>query len=351
MSSSKLKFRNLLIVAILLMPYIFYTAFIIRANQGPVDYETFMTIGHRLLDGKQVYSENSYYPMPFVMIFAFFSSLPRPASMALWLLLPVIIALAIAGWRPYPLVFAPVFSHFTGGQTSVFGLLGLWGYRRNIAPDNIAGGIWLGLTLLKPQLGLVPLAYAIWQWISFFRSQRRVPRQAWAWGVTMLILYLPGFFLVPDWVQQWLQYPRPLFERAMSGFIPRTLLILGLNPQAIPYWLIWGLLGALLLLAVWLVCRRRLPFDALILWSFITSPLVHDYDLIQTVPFLDTPLLQWAAVILSLPGWVVILTAYRNDSAWYAFTIIAVGLLGIWLYQKTKSSKKNPMAEPALGGQ
>jgi hypothetical protein len=349
MATNKLTFRNLLAAAILLVPYILYVAFIIRANQGPVDYETFMEIGHRLLAGKEVYGENSYYPLPFVMIFACFSWLPRPLSMALWFLLPVLLALAIAGWRPYPLLFAPVFSHFVGGQTSVFGLLGLWGYRRQIAPENISGGIWLGLTLLKPQLGLVPLAFAISQWVSYFRSRRRIPRQAWAWGITMLILYLPSFFLMPDWLHRWLQSPRPLFERAMSGFIPRTLLILGANPRGVSYWLIGGALGALLLSAIWLLNRRRLPFDAVILWSFVTSPLVHDYDLIQIVPLLDTPLLQWAAVILSLPGWWVILTAYGSDSAWYAFTIIALGLLGIWHFQRCQSQKREPIPEPDSG--
>jgi len=69
--------------------------------------------------------------------------------------------------------------------------------------------------------------------------------------------------------------------------------------------------------------------------------------LIQIIPVLDRPRLQWAAVLLSIPGWVVILTAYANDSAWYAFTIIALGLLGILLYQQNKLKEKTSIAEPA----
>jgi hypothetical protein len=71
-----------------------------------------------------------------------------------------------------------------------------------------------------------------------------------------------------------------------------------------------------------------------VLWSFVVSPLVHDYDLIQLLPLLETPVLQWVAVLLSIPGLVVILTAYGNDAAWYAFTVIAPGLL--WAFLKRK---------------
>lgn len=50
-------------VILLLIPYLLYVGFIIQLNQGPVDYETFVDIGHRLLDGNEIYSENSYYPI------------------------------------------------------------------------------------------------------------------------------------------------------------------------------------------------------------------------------------------------------------------------------------------------
>jgi len=76
-------------LALLLIPYLGYAAFAITANRGPVDYETFMDIGHRFRTGGDPYGDNSYYPMPFAMVFALFDWLPRPASLALWLLLPV----------------------------------------------------------------------------------------------------------------------------------------------------------------------------------------------------------------------------------------------------------------------
>lgn len=347
MASFKPKVLTVVVLALLFVPYILYVAFIVSANRGPVDYETFMAIGRRLLDGAEVYGENSYYPLPFVMIFAFFSWLPRPISMALWCLGPVLVAFAVSRGRPYPLLFAPVFGHFVGGQTAVFGLLGLWGYSQNRETENAWGGVWLSLTLLKPQLGLIPLAFAAWQWLLSFRTSRQIPRQTWAWAIAMLVLYLPSFILKPDWPIQWLRYPRPLFERAMSGFIPRTLLVLGLESNDGIYWLLWGGLSLLLLLAIWLYSRQQLGLAALILWGFVSSPLVHDYDLIQILPVLETPRLQWAAVLLSIPGWVVILTAYANDSAWYAFTIIALGLLGILLYQQNALREKTRVSQAA----
>jgi hypothetical protein len=317
------------------MPYILYVGFVVGANRGPVDYETFMSIGQRLLAGQEVYGENSYYPMPYVMVFAFFSWLPRPMSMALWLFGPVVIAAAISQWSPWTLLFAPVFGHCVGGQSAVFGMLGLWGYRRHVAPSDVRGGIWLGLMMIKPQLGLIPLVWAASRWWAAFRENKRLPAQAWAWGATTALIYLPGFLILPDWPQRWLSHLRPLFERALSGFVPRTLLV-WLGSPTWAYWLLWTLLSGGLLLALWLISRRKLSLDMLVVWGFVVSPLVHDYDLIQLVPLLETSAFKRLAVLLSIPGWAVILLAYGNDSAWYWFTLIAPGM--VWaLLQRSRA--------------
>lgn len=321
-------------VVLLLMPYLIYTGLAVYTDRGPVDYETFMNIGGRLLAGGEVYGENSYYPMPYVIIFAAFAALPRAVSLVVWLLGPVIAALFISGGNPLVLLFAPVFGHFAGGQSAVFGMLGLWGYRKHQAADNLAGGIWLGLTMLKPQLGLVPLAFAAAQWLKSIRINRRIPRQAWAFALTTVLIYLPGFLIMPDWPARWLSSPRPLFERALSGFVPRTLLYF-FPGQTGAYWLALGGIAVLLFLGVWLLAGKKVTLDLAVLWGFVVNPLVHDYDLIQLVPLLDRGKRMLAAVLLSLPGWLVILFAYTNDNAWYAFTIIAPGVLGAVLWEKS----------------
>ncbi|MBC8505473.1 MAG: hypothetical protein H8D34_11480, partial [Chloroflexi bacterium] len=254
-------------------------------------------------------------------------------SVVIWFLAPVVFALLISGGNPLVLLFAPVFGHFVGGQTAIFGMIGLWGYRKNI--NNPNGGLFLGLALLKPQLGLIPLAFAIAQWWRKYKDQRKISRQVWAWIITMIVIYLPGFLFVPDWPSQWLTYPRPLFERAMSGFVPRTLLYF-VSSQTIVYWIILIIVGVLLLLSIWLSNQKEISIDLAVLWGFIVSPLVHDYDLIQLVPLLDEKKSLLLAVLVSIPGWFVILFEYGNNSAWYIFTIIAPSILCAFIYYKQK---------------
>ncbi|MDH5505724.1 MAG: hypothetical protein OEZ02_00705 [Anaerolineae bacterium] len=334
-------------LALLSLPYLLYISFLIRSGKQPVDYGTFMDIGQHMLDGVDIYEANSYYPMPFVFVFAFFSWLPRWLSITLWFLWPVVAALAISGWSPYTLLFAPLFGHFVGAQSSVFGMLGLWGYRRNRQMDSAAGGVWLALTLIKPQLGLVPLVWAGIQWGKSLWETRRIPRQLWAFLAAMGVFYLPGFALVPDWPTKWLSVPRPLFQRALSGMLPRSLYLL-MTPQTALYWVLLIVLALGLLYLLWRLNDRRLPFDQAVLWSFIASPLYHDYDLVQVIALLDTPRLRKAAALLSIPGWLVILTAYNNDARWIVFTLIAPGLLYMFLWRDRHALPSEAEARAAI---
>ncbi len=312
--------------ALLFIPYLAYVAFVISVDRGPVDYETFMSIGMRFLSKEPVYTTNSYYPMPYVIIFSFFASLPRPVSMALWLLMPVISAWLIADRKPFVLLFSPVFSHFAGGQSSVFGLIGLWGYRKYQNNEKPLAGIYLALTLLKPQLGLIPLAYALIQWLRLFRIKKTVNPQIFGFLGAIGIFYLPGFIIDPSWVTKWLSTPRPIFERALSGFIPRTLLYLT-EGGSLLYWILLIVISALLLVFLLRLMNGKLSLDQTLLWGFTTNPLVHDYDLIQLVAILDSRVRRKWSILLSLPGWLILLFAYGNDQAWYVFTFIAPGLL------------------------
>ena len=328
--------KNLqLVVLILLMVlYLGYVFFVIQLDQGPVDYETFMQIGGKFLAGQEVYGENSYYPMPFVLIFAFFAQLPRPISMALWLLLPVLTALMISGWKPWVLLFAPLFGHFVGGQSVLFGLLGYWGYRKGKDTDQLGTGLWLALTLLKPQLGVIPTGFAFYQWWKIWRSERRISRQAIGWLSGVSVLYLPAFIFWPDWVGRWLTSPRPLALRAMAGLIPRGLAVTVGGGWW--FWVLWLVLSVSLLF--WLLRKGGMTLDRWMLWYFIASPLVHDYDIFQLIPQFEDATTRKVAVLLSTPLWVVILYFYNNDLAWFAVTLIAPGLL-IFEMMKKKPEK------------
>jgi hypothetical protein len=341
----KSKLSRWVFLAVSLAPYLAYLSFIIQINQGPIDYETFMQIGQRWRTGAEIYVENSYYPLPYVLIFAAVSALPRPLSMALWLGLPVLAVLLITRGRAWALWFAPVFAHFVGGQSSALAMLGLWGFRHNLETKAVTAGIWLSLTTLKPQLGLVPILFAVGHWYQLYRATGRVPRSMWSFCLATAVIYLPSFILMPDWPVRWLSVPRPFFERALAGFVPRTLwVLLGEQTEAIV--VLWLILTGLILVGIWWA-TRRFSLEAVVLWGFVVSPLVHDYDLLQLVPILEAKKLQWAAVLASLPTWWVILFAYNIDAAWYLVTLIAPVVLLMYVGMKTPGSTAPP-AESAL---
>ncbi len=335
----KLHLFRIIILGLLLIPYLLYIGFVIINDQGPVDYETFMRIGTNFRTGQQVYVENSYYPLPYVAIFSVFSLLPRSISLALWLGLPVFVALFVVGFQPYVLLFAPVFSHFVGGQSSIFGLLGFWGYRNNLDPGSGRGGAFLALTLIKPQLGVIPLVYAVYRWTQFILQRGKLPKQLIYYAFTLACLYVPAFIVRPNWVGEWLSVPRPMFSRALSGAIPR-LLTLVLKPNSLAYWITWFLLSLITLAVVWYFRAAGHPLDLLLLWSFLANPLVHDYDLIQVIPTIEGIAMQFVSILFSIPGWWTILTSYANDAAWVTFTIIAPGLLGFKIIQSTRVASR-----------
>jgi hypothetical protein len=309
--------------------YVGYVGFVIGNGRAGVDYETFMEIGARFNSGAPIWTENSYYPLPYVMIFGLFSSLPRPLSILIWHLVPVLAAILLSRWHFYPLLFAPLFAHMVGGQTAVFAMIGLALYRA----DRMGwrGGVGLALLLLKPQLGIFPLLWAGGEWLYTLIQQRRVPVSAYIFAACALLLYLPTFLLIPDWVNQWLAQPRPFFERALAGFVPRTLYLV-FEQGSLAFWIALTLTGALLLFVIMRVMRQRLSFDAFMLAGFVLNPFVHDYDLIQMIPLLSLPPLHWTAILASVPTWLVIAFAYGQDSAWYVVTLIAPAVLFAYLW-------------------
>ena len=119
--------------------------------------------------------------------------------------------------------------------------------------------------------------------------------QASIFGLTATALYLPSFLFYPTWLLDWLGNARTLRPRAMAGFIPRVLIEFTAGGL---FWMGVLVLGGVLL--GWLWRGRRLDLDSAVLWSFVVSPLLHDYDLFQIVPMLQGRRLLWT-MMLSLP--------------------------------------------------
>jgi hypothetical protein len=318
---------SIFLLLIILSFYSLYFIFVINIGIGPIDYETFMQIGHNLIEGKHIYGENSYYPMPYVGIFAIFSQLPFSLSFLFWVFIPVFCALVISGWSPLILLFAPLLGHFLGGQTAIFGMLGLWGYRKNHMSKW--AGIWLSLLLLKPQLAIAPLGWITYKWVKQFISEKKIPDQLIIFLISTSIIFLPWFIHNPKWVLEWLANPRNLGSRAMAGIIPRTLMYLKLHP--IIFWLLILIITASIIYVMYK--KRQVNFDKIILLSFVIFPLLNDYDLIQLIPLLDNQKKQVWAFMSSIPLWFTIFFAYNNDHAWFTATLIAPALL-ILIYKE-----------------
>lgn len=325
-AESKRALKRLFFLALAAIPYVLYLAFLLSSESHPIDYRTFIQLGHSLLVGGPVYGENSYYPLPTVMLFAGLASLPEWLGLLVWFGLPVFLALAISGWSPWTLLFGPLFAHFVGGQASIFGLLALWGYRQHRDLASARGGFWLALGLLKPQLVIFPGLYALYQWLKQAHSGQGLPRQAVGFLAGAALIVLPAFWLSPGWLGEWLAAPRPLFERALAGILPRGLLALFSAHSAV-YWLALAGLALLLLAGLrrWLAAGKGLK--NWMLWSFMVNPLLHDYDLVQLIPLLDGRRERLLAALVSAPGWLVIFTQYDNDAAWLAFTFIVPAFL------------------------
>lgn len=117
-----------------------------------------------------------------------------------------------------------------------------------------------------------------------------------------------------------------------SGLLPRLCLVL----MPVQNFVIIGMSFAVLLIgvAIFYLWNRQVSLDLLMVWSFVVSPLVHDYDLIQLIPVLEKRKLHMAAILSSIPGWLTILLAYQDDKAWITFTLIAPILLGKMIISK-----------------
>jgi hypothetical protein len=322
------------------IPYLLYIGFVVALNRGPIDYETFMEIGSRIPLGKAIFDGNSYYPVPFVYLYTLLYLLPRPVSMVIWLLAPILAAWLIVGKKPWVLLYGPLAANFLGGQSALFAMLGIWGYLRSRDIDRWSGGIWLGIIVFKPHLAVFPAVYAAREWLVSIWRTRRIPKQALGFSGMLLFWYLIGVPVGWDWPVQWLSNLRPESFRPQAGIIPRTLAVLGVELGSVYFWG-GALLGIILLgLACWWMNRRRMPVD---LWMFVVAccfPLMHDYDLIQLIPFFTTSLRQRWALIASIPLWFVMLFAYANDQAWFVVTLIPPALVGVALIEKRKQKSQ-----------
>lgn len=323
--------------------YIFYIYSMITTHNAPIDFLTFLRIGNLLNTHREVYITNSYYPMPYVWFFGVLASIPREISIILWFGLPVLLALYITKWKPWVLFYGPLLSHFFGGQSAVFGMMGLWGFRKYETQNSLTAGVMLGLASFKPQLLLVPLIYAIYTWVLFIIENRSLPKQLIGFILTVSIIYFPTFIYDPTWVTRWLFSPRPFFTRAVSALVPRVLMQL-INQSISQFILILAVVIPITSIIALFFLRnkyRRLSnIKTFVLFNYLFFPFIHDYDLIQLIPLVDDQREIFSMILVSIPCYLVILFSYDVDAVWITFSFFTPVLLIMSLFKKGENGKQ-----------
>ena len=315
---------------LLLLPYAAYLYIVVIMPFGPVDFETFRDIGSRLLANSTIYTWNTYYPMPYIGIFGLLALLPRWLAAILWMGVPVVLALVLFG--PWTLAYAPLFTHFLG-QTAVFGMLALWALYRK--PASRWTPVILAVATIKPQLAIVPVLWSLWRW-----WQEKNWKHALLFSASVALIWLPWFLLRPNWITEWLSYPRPLSLRAITAIVPRVLLL-----SRLPAVATWSILLLLTAVVIFLL-RGRLTLKTWVLLWFILCPLVHDYDLVQLLPLLDTRHERIAAIAASIPMWLVILFDYNSTSAWIVTGLIAPVVLLVYMTERKSTKQEFVQPDP-----
>lgn len=324
-----------LLLLLFSLPYFLFLRYMYVTGLAPIDYLTFIDTGQSLLNGTFAYQVNVYYPLPTVLVFAVLAWLPGWLSLAVWFVFScnagsldagvgsagfAVCATPVAFFRRPGISFWP--DRPVGGRAA-------W--------HSWKGGSLLALSLLKPQLALIPLAYAGASWLNAWRGSRRLPAPLVAFAATALGLAAPAFIVYPGWLLDWLSNLRPLFPRALAGLLPR-LLVDRLSPLQPEFWLVLTLAALLVLALLYLLNKKQMPLPLVVLWSFIASPLVHDYDLIQLVPLLHHRIMRAAALLVSIPGWYVLAVRYADDRAWLVFALIAPAMAAAWLFADRQES-------------
>ena len=228
----------------------------------------------RLIYGRPANVENGedvahfVYPLPSMLFFAPFGYLPYTIARAVWmtvlellLLVLIMVGIRIAKWEPgrwqtmtlmlFSILWYHGFRSVIVGQFAVVEAVllavGLYFIQQN--RDGLAG-LFLGLSIVKPQMSFLLLPYlVIWA-----ISQRRWSLLSWTFGsIAVLIGFsvaiLPSWPL--DWLRQLLDYPSyteigPPVSIIAEGF-PRIeeILNIGLTGIALAYllweWIVsWG---------------------------------------------------------------------------------------------------------------
>lgn len=311
-----------------------YIAFIIVSFQTypPYDYSLLMRGADSFCynPSQFVYGRlyDNYYPAPFYTTFCVPLRLAPDVLRFLWLVVPFVLVLVLSGWRAAVFASPALFILFLLGQ-STWILLPLYmlGVHYSEGGRVRAWHGWLlGLAVLKPHIALPAALYLLWHW----------RRQRWAlvWAVvSVTIITLPSFFIMPNWPIQWLSNTRGFepINLASIAFLPRNGLGLSAIPSTSEQVLVWlfCIAIALVLYRLLLWRRKQVIWYDLVLIYFLTLPLINDYDLVVLLPFIgDRPRRLLLSNTAGILAWIIVAFTFVNlDKARWSMSFFITFIL------------------------
>lgn len=254
------------------------------------------------------------YPATFYTTFCGLYQNAAPVLSFLWLFIPLLMALWLAGRRAAVLVFPPLIILLILGQ-STWLIIPIYALIVYVVEQDKPLKWWHGFLLVgmvfKPHIAGFGVAWLIY----------RGYRQARFWLVaclTWIVLLIPGLLLRPTWIIEWLPSGRG-FEPVSLGsiaIIPVRLLgldvsrVLGMDPGAGNQAIVWGFCVVTALILLMLLVKRRgtlTVYDWVLVFCF-ANPLLNDYDLVILLPFIALfPRRLLLALVAGIAVWVYVL--------------------------------------------
>lgn len=251
------------------------------------------------------------YPAPFYSAMCIPILLSQQVTLVIWMFVPFLMALALAGRRAVILIFPPLILHTILGQ-STWLVVPLFAYALWVDHKSARGwhGLIAALVIFKPHIGGLAL---IWLWVKHRHNRAFIITSV----VSIVLMVLPAFLMQPTWLVDWLSNGRSfkLVSMANLGMIPVALLDVGVGfedaldiaPVLTDQLIIYGFGAVLALVLLWLLYWRRgtLTFYDWVLVFCLANPLMHDYDLIILLPFIGLfPKRLLLGLAVSIPVWI-----------------------------------------------
>lgn len=285
------------------------------------------------------------YPATFYTTFCGFYHYAPPVLSFLWLMIPTLLVLWLSGRRAAVLVYPPFVILLILGQSTwliipIYALI-VFVLEQN-KPLKWWQGILLAGTVFKPHIAILGVIWLIYRGFKY--------RGFWMTAfVTWFLLTVPGIFMRPTWLFEWLPSGRG-FEPISLGsiaIIPVRLLgldvsrVIGMDPGPVNQLIVWFFCGALTVILLLLLRRRRgrlTIYDWLLVFCF-ANPLLNDYDLVILLPFVARyPRRLLLTLVCSLAVWVyVLMTGYSAGTLgqYNAVLLITTVLLFERFYKPT----------------